>query len=280
MHHLKLATARWRVGSVVLVALALVLAAIVVPRLSQAQEAPAERDAVGKYLGRWNYDQPDRDTMTNIATSNLPGVGGVPQIGDIVFTAEGAGRVIGRTDVGCTWRFQATRDSLELDPSTQSCHNPTADLDYTISRWTVAVDGVRERETIIATSHYPHGNYDFVLEKGARTKSQEYDPAATRKFTGTWTDGSADPANGVTITREYTNRITARTGDGCTWSLVARGNTAKLDPPIQTCTLPTAAVATIRFWTIATDGQEQAYLMTGTDEGGSSFTRRGSLTKD
>ncbi len=41
-----------------------------------------------------------------------------------------------------------------------------------------------------------------------------------------------------------------------------------------------SAVTTIRFWTIATDGQEQAYLMTGTDEGGNDFTRRGSLTKN
>jgi hypothetical protein len=278
VHYPKLATARWRVGGVVLLVLA--VTAIVVPQLGQAEATNTNRDAVGKYLGRWNYDQPDRDTMTNIATSNLPGIGGVPQIGDIVFTAEGPGRIVGRTDVGCTWRFKVTRDSLELDPSSQFCHNPTANLDYTISRWTVTVEGVYETETIIATSHYPHGNYDFVLEKGARTKAREYDPGATTKFTGTWTDDTADSATGVTITRDYTNRITARTGNGCTWSLVARGNTAKLDPPIQTCPLPTSAVITIRFWTIATDGRQQAYLMTGTDERGNSFTRRGSLTEN
>ncbi|WP_199618122.1 hypothetical protein [Paenibacillus alkalitolerans] len=264
-----------------------------------------ESNAVGKYLGRWNYDQPNRATMTNIATSNVPGRLQVPQIGDIVFTAEGPGRIVGRTDVGCTWRFKATPASLELDPPSQLCHNPTSNVAYTITQWTVTVEGVRENEIITAKSHRPEGDYDFVLKKGARTKAKEYDPDATTKFTGTWAYDPADPATGVnirttvrtapdstqnmersperghvTITRDYANRITARTDDGCTWSLVARGNTAKLDPPIQTCMLPTSTAITISFWTIATDGRQQASVMTGTDERGGSFALSGgSLSK-
>lgn len=293
MHYPKLATARRRVRGAVLLVMA---AAAVVPQLSQAEATEAESKVIGKYLGRWNYDQPDRATMTNIATSNVPGRERVPQIGDIVFTAEGQGRIVGRTDVGCTWRFKATRASLELDPPSQLCHNPTSNIAYTITRWTVTVDGAHETETIIAKSHHPDRDYDFVLNTGARTKAKEYDPGATAKFTGTWTYDPADLATGVnirttfrrapdgtttperteeqghvTVTRDYGNRITARTGDGCTWSLVARGNTAKLDPAIQTCTLPTSTAITIRSWTIATDGRKQASVMTGTDERGGNF---------
>lgn len=63
--------------------------------------------------------------------------------------------------------------------------------------------------------------------------------------------------------------------------LVARGNTAKLDPPIQTCTLPTSTAITIRSWTVATDGRQQASVMTGTDEHGGNFALGGgSLSRD
>lgn len=273
---------------------------------SQPATPDTKSNAVGKYLGRWNYDQPNRATMTNIATSNAPGRLQVPQIGDIVFTAEGPGRIVGRTDVGCTWRFKATPASLELDPSSQLCHNPTSNVAYTVNRWTVTVEGDRVKEIITAKSHRPEGDYDFGLEKGVRTKTKEYDAGATTKFTGTWAYDPADQATGVnirttvrtapdgtqnmerspeqghvTITRDYGNRITARTDDGCTWSLVARGNTAKLDPSIQTCTLPTSTAITIRFWTIATDGRQQASVMTGTDERGDSFALNvGSLSKN
>lgn len=306
MHYPKTATARRRVHRL----LVLLLPAVVVlgcgtpPDTAQA-ETTADENAVGKYLGRWNYDQPDLATRTNIALSNLPGREQVPTIGDIVFTAEGADRLVGRTDVGCTWRFKATPGSLELDPPSQLCHNPTSNVAYTISRWTVIVEGDRQTEILTSKSHHPDGDYDFVLEKGARTRAAEYDPEATTKFTGTWGYDPADPAAGVnirtvraavggmqnverspqrgqvTISTDGTNRITARTDDGCTWSLIARGNTAKLDPPIQTCTLTASGAITKRSWTIATDGTRQASVMTGTDEHGRGFALSGgSLSKN
>jgi hypothetical protein len=301
VHYPKPTTARWHIRGLLLLAVAMAVA-IGVPQMRQAaatdaEAADAESAAVGKYLGRWNYDQPNRDTGTNIATSNVPGRPKVPAIGDIVFTAEGADKVVGRTDVGCTWRFKATRASLELDPASQLCHNPTSNVAYTISQWTVTVEGNRQTEKIIAKSHRPGDrDYDWELSKGARTKAEEYDPDATPKFTGTWAYDPADEATGVnirttvrtapdgtrivehsqehghvTITRDYGNRITARTDDGCTWSLVARGNTAQLDPSIQTCTRSATSAITIGFWTIATDGSQQASVMTGTDERGGSF---------
>jgi hypothetical protein len=306
VHYPKPATARRRVRGVWLLLLlpAVVLSCGTPSATAQAEPTDAKNTVIGKYLGRWNFDLPDRATMTNIARMNLPGRDQVPQIGDIVFTAEGADRVVGRTDVGCTWRFRATPDSLELDPPSQLCHNPTSNVAYTLTRWTVTVDGDRETEITLGKSHRPERDYDFVLENGARTKATEYDPDAAAKFAGTWAYDPADPATGVnirtvrtaaegmqnvqrspeqghvTITTDGTNRITARTDNGCTWSLVARGNTAKLDPPIQTCTLPTSNAITIRSWNIATNSNQQASVMTGTDENGGNFALSGSLSKN
>ncbi|MGH3731543.1 MAG: hypothetical protein ACRDTU_22780 [Micromonosporaceae bacterium] len=282
----------------------LAVAAVVAPQLSQA-EATDTDSVVKKYLGKWNYDQPDHDTMTNIATSNVPGRSEVPQIGDVVFTAEGQGRIVGRTDVGCTWRFKATSESLELDPPSQLCHNPTSNVAYTLTKWTVTVQGDHEKESITAKSHHPTGDYEFALDKGARTRATEFDPDAATKFTGAWTYDPADEQAGVNIRttvrtapdgtrtvertpelgqvrilRDYDNRITAWTDNGCTWSLLTRGNTAKLDPPVQTCTLPTSKAVTISYWTIATDGRKQASVMSGTDERGGEFAlSEGSLSK-
>lgn len=305
MHCPKPAVARRRVRGLWLLLPAVVLSCGTPLATAQPEPTDEQSVVVGRYLGRWNFDQPDLATMTNIARMNLPGREQIPQIGDLVLTAEGVDRIVGRTDVGCTWRFKATPDSLELDPPSQLCHNPTSNVAYTLTRWTITVDGDRETEITIGKSHRPERDYDFVLEKGARTKATEYDPDATAKFAGAWVYDPADPAAGVnirtvrtaengmqnvqpspeqghvTITVDHGNRITARTDDGCTWSLVARGNTAKLDPPIQTCTQPTSTATTIRSWTIATDGNRQASAMTGTDERGGNFALSGgSLRKN
>jgi hypothetical protein len=251
-----------------------------------------------QYLGRWNYDQPDYATMTNIAEMNVAGGLLAPQIGDVVFTREADSRIVGRTDVGCTWRFRVTPGALELDPPSQLCHNPTMNAAYTITRWTVTVSGQRERETVEATSHQPDRDYLFVLRDGARTKARA---SNTRDFLGSWSYDPADPATGVNmritsadsqpvtiapeqgtvrIVGDYENRVTARTGDGCTWSLLVRGNTAKLDPPVQTCIPTGTAAVTVHYWTIASDGTQQVSIIIGTDRHGGRFViSKGSLTK-
>ncbi|WP_330254619.1 hypothetical protein OG874_08775 [Nocardia sp. NBC_00565] len=142
------------------------------------------------------------------------------------------------------------------------------------------------------------------MNKGARTRTAESDPAATAAFTGTWRYDPADPVTrrnirstrtmgqggtslsdtpeqgAVAITADYDNRLTARTADGCTWTLLARGNTAKLDPPAQTCPRPGDTTITLRSWTIATDGHHQDAIMIGADEHNDAFTvGTGSLTK-
>lgn len=297
MHVSRSRTARWRALPLLLSASALAVAAFTLPQPSEAETAGQSHSAAERYLGRWNYDMPDYGTMTNIAVSDAPGRAEVPQVGDIVFTAEGADRVVGRTDVGCTWRFEATRASLELDPPGQLCHNPTSNVSYTVEEWTVTVTGRHARETIAAVSHRPGGeDFTFALDNGARTRAKEYDPRSADAFTGTWEYDPSDEASGlnmrttfrtgpdgtptvavtpqqghVVITGEYGDRITADTGDGCSWSLATRGGTAKLDPPIQTCTLSDSAAITMRSWTIAVDGDRQAAVMTGTDGNGDDF---------
>jgi len=262
-----------------------------------ASAAPAP-GGDSQYLGRWNYDQPDYATMTNIAEMNVPGGLLAPQIGDVVFTREPHGRIVGRTDVGCTWRFRAVPGALELDPPSQLCHNPTMNIAYTITRWTVTVSGQRERETIEATSHHPDRDYVFVLRNGARTKAGA---SNTRDFLGSWSYDPADPTTGVNmrststdsqpptavpeqgtarIVGDYENRITARTDDSCTWTLLVRGNTAKLDPPVQTCIPTGTAAVTLHYWTITSDGTRQASIIIGTDQHGGQFAiSKGSLTK-
>ena len=266
------------------------------------QATPASEPATSttassaKYVGRWNYDHPDRATMTNIAESDLPGRRQVPQIGDIVFTTDGPSRVIGRTNVGCTWRFRATPTSLELDPARQLCHNPTSNVRYTIADWSVTMHGHHATETLSATSHHER-DYTFELNNGARTRTSEHGAGATVPFVGTWTYDPADEATGVNlrttvriapdgsrsveqseelgsvvITRDYWNRITAQTDDGCTWALVARGNVATLDPAVQSCTRSDTAAIVLRSWAISTDGSVQASTMTGSDERGDAFS--------
>lgn len=265
--------------------------------LATSPGASATRDGTAAHLGRWNYDQPDPTTMTNIAEMDVPGGLQVPQIGDIVYTSEPDGRLVGRTDVGCTWRFRVASGALELDPPGQFCHNPTLNVAYTINRWTVTTSGQRQRESIEATSHVGDRDYAFVLRHGARTKAGA---ANTRDFLGSWTYAPASPATGVnmrTTTRageppastpeqgttriaaDYENRITARTPDDCTWTLLVRGNTAKLDPPVQTCPSGTTSI-TLDYWTIAGDGHRQFSIMRGTDRSGDRFlVSKGQLTR-
>ncbi|WP_066368562.1 hypothetical protein [Herbidospora mongoliensis] len=255
-----------------------------------AMGAPTVQPPVHAYLGTWNYDQPDRETMRNIAVIGATPPIQVPQIGDIVFTRT-AGGVTGRTDQGCTWTFAVRPASLELDPPSQSCFNRVIGSTYTITKWSVTVSGHRERETIEAVSHQPNGDYSFRLDDGRRTRAAG--PGA--RFVGAWRYDPADPLTRVNIlTTRYPDRVTqtpqqgvvtftkrrrdvltARTEDGCQWRLTARGNTARLDPATQTC-----GGATLTFWTVATDGRRQASILAGTGaDGGNFLLSVGGLTR-
>lgn len=84
-------------------ALALVTAVTVVRPPDQAAAAHPETAGQEQYLGRWNYDLPDRESLRNVIVIDLPGSPlQVPQVGDIVFSKGADGTVIGRTDQGCT----------------------------------------------------------------------------------------------------------------------------------------------------------------------------------
>jgi hypothetical protein len=275
-----------------------VLAAAGVPA-GTAQASPPPDANAHKYLGTWNYDQPDPATMRNIAVLSCPPGGNgcassplplplhIPQIGNIVFSAANGG-VVGRTDQGCTWTFAVTAQSLELSPPGQSCFNRTIGSAYTLTRWSVTVAGRHERETIIGISHQPTGDLMTRMHHGARTRvtgvggipamarflgAWTYDPPSPQTFVNllvTVPSGAGDPVvspvqGTVRVTSEHYGAIVARTDDGCVWTLAVQGNTAELDPATQTCQLATGTV-TLFFWSAASDGEHQNAVMAGTKD--------------
>jgi hypothetical protein len=262
-----------------------------------AEATPAPEASAQKYLGTWNYDQPDQATMRNIAVLSCPPAGDgcasgllplplhIPQIGNIVFSAAANGMVVGRTDQGCTWTFAVTPDSLELSPPAQSCLNHTIGSAYTLTRWSVTVVGNHERETIIGISHQPTGDLITTMNDGARTRvsgvgglpamarflgAWTYDPASSQTLVNmvvTVPVGGGDPVvspvqGEVRVTSEHYGAIVAHTADGCRWTLAVQGNTAELNPATQTCQLATGTV-TLLFWSAASDGEHQNALMAG-----------------
>jgi hypothetical protein len=267
---------------------------------SIAEASPPPQANAHKYLGTWNYDQPDQTTMRNIAVLSCPPGGNgcassplplplhIPQIGSIVFSATANGKVVGRTDQGCTWTFTVGRDSLELDPSPpQSCFNHTIGSAYTLTRWSVTVVGNHERETITGISHQPTGDLVTTMHYGARTRVTGVGGFhAMARFLGLWTydpasphtlvnmvvtvpsgdgDGvpSISPVQGaVRFTSQRYGAIVAHTADGCRWTLAVQGNTAELDPATQTCQLASGTM-TLLFWSAASDGDRQNAVMAG-----------------
>jgi hypothetical protein len=267
---------------------------------SIAEASPPPQANAHKYLGTWNYDQPDPATMRNIAVLSCPPGGNgcasgllplplhIPQIGNIVFSATANGRVVGRTDQGCTWTFTVTTRSLELSPPAQSCFNHTIGSAYTLTRWSVTVVGNHERETITGISHQPTGDLVTTMHHGARTRVTGVGgfPAMAR-FLGLWTYDPASPhtlvnmvvtvppAGGVPgispvqgavrVTSQRHGAVVAHTADGCRWTLAVQGNTAELDPATQTCQLASGTV-TLLFWSAASDGEHQNAVMAGIED--------------
>src|SRR5215475_12019066 len=211
MHYLQSA-ARRSLPAMLAAAAACALTSWVSTGTARAGPVTPDNPGPAHYLGTWNYDQPDRASMRNIAVIQCPvtstnctgpgPAGGplqIPQIGDIVFT-QTAGGVVGHTDQGCTWQFAARPGSLELARPSENCFNQVIGSSYTITRWSVTVHGNHEQETITAVSHLPAGDYDFVLANGSRTRTPEKGrPAAVRQFLGPWEYTPADPQTLVNI---------------------------------------------------------------------------------
>ena len=233
------------------------------------------------YLGVWNYDQPDFTTMTNIAVVSCPAgtasCAGTPelefpQIGYIVFAAGPHGTVTGRTDQGCTWRFARHRGGLELSPASQYCFNHVVGSGYTITRWSVTFSGARETPssrpatclTGTTTSsarrppnpgREPAGHRERLHRKLALRPGRPAPGLNIQTISYTEPDGQVkivyETLTGqVTFTAGYDDLITARTPDGCRWTLLTRGNTAELQPAHQTCHLH-GSDTTLTFWAIA-----------------------------
>lgn len=247
-----------------------------------AEPAPS----VQKYLGYWNYDQPNLTTLNNVDVLACPDGGGqcdtllplplkVPQVGWVLFSEGLNGTINGHTDQGCTWNFRVTTTGLELSSTTQECFNPNIGSAGNIIKWSVTVDGDKEQEEIVAISHQPNG-VDIIgtMNTGSRTRvngvaegtaslshflgAYSYDPADFHSLTNVVaTDqGTAFTEQGtIQFTQKDLGTILAHTPDGCDWTFAVRGNTAELDPATQTCNLASGAIS-FHYWAMATDDGE------------------------
>ncbi len=246
-------------------------------------------NSTDKYLGTWNYNRPNNQTMTNVATISGGYALNIPQIGTVTFSKGDNGQIIGHTDQGCTWHFTRAGNSLQLTSPTQYCFNHVVNSGYNIYSWKITVNGDSEQETLKATSFLPTGMYNFVLQDGRRTKADTENIASTfRNFEGTWAFAPANPKtqvnivnlervqpNGafavsqtsqtgsITYTQGSGDTIRARMEDGCTWTLAAHGNTAELLPAHQSCTVSTQTTE-LTFFAIASNGAHQTAIMAGT----------------
>jgi hypothetical protein len=244
----------------------------------------------GKYLGRWNYDQPNLTTGNNVAVLACPEGGtscnhnpdlplplSIPQVGWIDFYPGPNGTLYGHTDQGCTWNFNVTPTGLELSSKTQLCFNTTIGQYYSIRQWSVQVKGNVEYEQIISQSIQANGDVLYTTmnfntkDKPSRHRvasdgdystangvvgSFTYDPFSFQTLDNiTVTDkGSASPeAGAVRIDRIDRNKVVAHTPDGCSWTLGVQGNTAELlDPGTQSCRVGSNTLS-LRYWAIVTD---------------------------
>ncbi len=249
----------------------------------------------GRYAGIWNYDQPSAATGANVGTIQCPATGKanqafvlvVPQIGNLTMTRKEGDRLEGRTDQGCTWTFTDHGSSSELDPAPQSCFNKVIGSSYTITHWSIQVDGNHETESIEAKSHLSMGDCDFALKQGRRTKADDTD--STGLFVGDWVydppnpqthsnmlqfmyqgdrerrGPGASPQTGlVSFSKAGKHTLTARTADGCSWRLDVYGNTALLPSP-QSCELA-GSKTTMNHWSIASNGTQQNTVMSMTQD--------------
>jgi hypothetical protein len=258
-------------------------------RTSISHGNPSARFA-NKYLGTWNYVQPNLGSGNNVATLACPEGGAscnhnprlplplsIPQVGWIDFYPGPNGTLYGHTDQGCTWNFDVTPTGLELSSKTQLCFNATIGQYYSIKQWSVQVEGNVEYEQIISQSVQPNGdilyttmNFSTRDEPSRRKVAGVRDNSAASKFVGSFTydrfsfqtldnitvtdkDGASPEVGVLQIDRIGGNRIVAHTPDGCSWTLGVQGNTAELlDPATQSCQIGPNTLS-LRYWGIVTD---------------------------
>jgi hypothetical protein len=288
-----------------LLALASALGLSVVTSCCAAQES--------KYLGVWNYDQPSEKASQNMAQLQCPAPKGspegmhgfgmvIPQIGNLTITKAPDGHLKGRTDQGCTWTFKAGSKSAELDPASQTCFNKVIGSSYTITQWSIRVDGQQESETLVAKSHHQMGDCDFGLPNGKRKKADNTDSSGL--FVGNWHYDTSDPRTRLNVAQQICGGESAQpapvpisgtinfskvsdgvlaleTPDGCSWKLNVQGNTAILDSP-QSCEKD-GKTTKMKSWTIASDGEHQLSTMSNEqtvgEENCSAVLGTGSLTR-
>jgi hypothetical protein len=171
------------------------------------------------YLGVWNYDQPNGKTSENIAQLQCPAPKGspegmhgfgmmIPQIGNLTITNSADGHLKGVTDKGRSWTFKVGSSSAELDPASQTCFNKVIGSGYTITQWSIRVNGNQESETLTAKSHHQMGDCDFVMQNGKRTKADDID--SSRLFVGDWRYDPLDPRARINVAQKICGEESAK----------------------------------------------------------------------
>ena len=71
---------------------------------------------------------------------------------------------------------------------------------YTITQWSIRVDGNEESETLMAKSHHQMGDCDFVMQNGKRTQADDVDSSGL--FVGVWLYDTSDPKTRVNVAQK------------------------------------------------------------------------------
>jgi hypothetical protein len=289
--------------------LALVLSLAATPLAGcsgSSSDAAESSDPTAPFVGTWNYDQPNTASGLGIATLSCPAGNGrpalalkQPQVGNVVYTKTGDGTFSGTTDVGCHWTFAVNGNTADLSPASQRCENNALGASYTLTKWTITVQGNTETETIEAAAD-PSTGCKWELPQAGRTL---VDPNAaddpTTAFVGTWAFDAPDfaagrnvamltcpagpgagqpkfvPFGGTLSIAKSADQLVTLTSGQCSWNFHVDGTTAELQvggPPCPTGQAPS-------FWTMVSDGQHISAVVSEANQGCRLVLGSGALTK-
>jgi len=132
-------------------------------------DGEGESQYVQRFLGSYNYDQADFQTLTNVVSTDKGTV--YPEQGTVQFTSKDKGRINAHTPDECDWTLAVRGDTAELEPATQTCHTPNGDS--SLRYWALVTDDAKHLNGFLAGSttsdgQPPTNTYLFI---GALTRT-------------------------------------------------------------------------------------------------------------
>ncbi|HEY1647304.1 MAG TPA: hypothetical protein VGF96_04940 [Terracidiphilus sp.] len=254
---------------------------------SEVVHGVAANDDTASFAGTWNYGLPNYEKDINISRISCPKGKTppdrtlfVPQVGSITMTKTGEHEMLGTTDQGCGWTFITDGNSAHLDGPQKSCFNKIIQVSYTVTKWDISLTKGAWDEFMTVDSTSSMGTCESVKAKGPRSRvieDSKRDDAKT--FVGNWRYEPTDPVTqkntalaacpdskmpqmlilkgSMSIEQTGPHSINAINENGCRLKFAVQGNTAALNPSVQTCeNAPKGSPKTYNFWTMATDGKE------------------------